>query len=76
MEYEKQLKSIWDTGIGIDFSAPSLIIPFQQGITEMPKISYKQGVAYKPKFEQVTINTAVANTFQFWAPVWFTVNPN
>ena len=69
MDYEKQLKSIGDTGNGIDFSVPSLIVPYQEGITTLPKISYKQGVAFKPKFEKVTINTAVSDTFQFWAPV-------
>lgn len=60
MDYEKQLKSVGNIGMDVDFNPPNLTIPFQQGISEVPKISYKQGVAFKPKFVQYTINTAVA----------------
>lgn len=60
MDYEKQLKSVGNIGVDVDFNPPTLTVPFQQGISEIPKISYKQGVAFKPKFVQYTINTAVA----------------
>ena len=76
MEYESQLKSVGNIGEGVEYSNPSLIVAYQQGISQQPKISYKQGVAFKPKFVQYTIDTSVPATFEFWAPADFAVNPN
>lgn len=55
MDYEKQLKSIGNIGAEIDFSAPSIQTPYQQGISKEPKVSYKQGLAFKPKFVKWTL---------------------
>lgn len=60
MDYETQLKSVGNTGVDVDYTPPSLTVPYQQGISQLPKVSYKQGLAFKPKFVQYTINTAVA----------------
>lgn len=76
MDYETQLKSVGNTGVDVDYTPPTLTVPYQQGISQLPKISYKQGLAFKPKFVKYTIDTSVANTFQFWAPADFNINPN
>lgn len=59
MDYEKQLKSIGNIGADVLYDPPSLAVSFQEGISERSKISYKQGVAFKPLFKKITINTAV-----------------
>lgn len=59
MDYEKGLKSIGNIGAEVDFAPPTLATQYQEGISEKSKISWKQGVAFKPKFKQITINTAV-----------------
>ncbi len=76
MDYETQLKSVGNTGVDVDYTPPTLTVPYQQGSSQVPKISYKQGLAFKPKFVKYTINTAVANTFEFWAPADHNINPN
>lgn len=76
MEYESQMKSVGNIGVDVTFTPPSLEVPFQQGISQIPKISYKQGLAFKPKFVKYTIDTSVASIFEFWAPADFNINPN
>lgn len=59
MDYEKELKSIGSIGVDIDYNPPDLTVAYQEGITQKPKISWKQGIAFKPKFVKYTIDTSV-----------------